>query len=274
VSEPVIDHRAPGPLTDVGDEHRPLLADLPHEPVEICRVAQGLVIEPHDAESLGVPAERITEKELRRSDALLAAVVAQGATTLSRPCEPEQRVVGTCRHFATLACALLRFRAVPARARCGFAGYFDPGSWVDHWIVEHHDGERWVRIDAEVLGVPFVPAPDDLAEGEFLTGGEAWALVRRGEADPQAFGVFGFPDNWGPSEIQGNAVRDLAALNKVEMLPWDTWGRMEAAYDGETGADYDELMDVLAATCAEDRHEAVRELGAHPDLAVPADLIV
>ena len=39
----------------------------------------------------------------------------------------------------------------------------------------------------------------------------------------------------GPGEIRGNLVKDLAALNKVEMLSWDESGRMTAAYAGETG---------------------------------------
>ena len=29
---------------------------------------------------------------------------------------------------------------------------------------------------------------------------------------------------WGPAEIRGNAVEDLAALNKVETLPRGEWG--------------------------------------------------
>lgn len=52
-------------------------------------------------------------------------------------------------------------------------------------------------------------------------------------------------------------MKDLAALNKVEMLPWDEWGRMIDAYAGKTGADYDSLLDTLATTCA------------HEDLRVP-----
>ncbi|WP_230620860.1 MULTISPECIES: hypothetical protein [Nocardiaceae] len=55
--------------------------------------------------------------------------------------------------------------------------------------------------------------------------------------------------NWGAAEIRGNAVKDLAALNKVEMLPWDEWGRMTDAYEGKTGAEYDLLLDELAG-CA------------------------
>lgn len=80
-------------------------------------------------------------------------------------------------------------------------------------------------------------------------------------------------ENWGPAEIQGNAVKDLAALNKVEMLPWDEWGRMTEAYDGETGPDYDALLDDLAATAGADDPILVEALYGHPDLAVPDALI-
>ena len=48
---------------------------------------------------------------------------------------------------------------------------------------------------------------------------------REGRIDASTFGVYG-TENWGPAEIRGNAVKDLAALNKVEMLPWDEWGRV------------------------------------------------
>ncbi|MCA2211786.1 transglutaminase-like domain-containing protein [Wangella sp. NEAU-J3] len=46
----------------------------------------------------------------------------------------------TCRHFAVLACALLRHRGIPARARCGFATYFQPGKGLDHT-----SGDGWRR---------------------------------------------------------------------------------------------------------------------------------
>ena len=54
------------------------------------------------------------------------------------------------------------------------------------------------------------------------------------------------------ASIRGNRVKDLAALNKVEMLPWDVWGRMQAAYKDQAGTDYDELLDEVAAVCAAD----------------------
>lgn len=121
-----------------------------------------------------------------------------------------------------LSCELLRLRGFPARARCGFATYFVEGKNVDHWIVEHWSASelRWVRTDAEVVGRQVVDDAD-LTADQFLTGGEAWLRYRAGTADPDLFGVAGIDFAWGIGEIRGNAIRDLASLCKIEMLPWD-----------------------------------------------------
>ena len=180
------------------------------------------------------------------------------------------------RHLPALRAAELCLLALPgiaARVRCGFATYFQAGQGLDHWVTEYRDGNGgWVRIDSEILGGTVLDHPGDLRPGEFLSGGEAWAAFRRGEIDAARFGVHG-TGNWGPAEIRGNAVKDLAALNKVEMLPWDEWGRMTAAYRGETGEDYDDLLDEVAAVCAADDPAAVAGLYARDDLRVPAELI-
>jgi hypothetical protein len=196
------------------------------------------------------------------------------ASPLDVPRPPELRVVGTCRHFAVLSCALLRNRGVPSRVRCGFATYFQPGQALDHWITEYWrpDEERWVRIDSEVLAQDVVANPADLRPGEFLSGGEAWTSFRRGEVDEATFGVYG-TENWGSAEIRGNAVKDLAALNKVEMLPWDEWGRMTEAYDGTTGVDYDDLLDEVAATCLADDPVRLTRLYERSELRVPSALL-
>ena len=100
-------------------------------------------------------------------------------------------------------------------------------------------GNLWLEV---------LPHPEELEPGEFLSGGEAWTAYREGRIDASSFGVYG-TDNWGPGEIRGNLVKDLAALNKVEMLPWDVWGRMQAAYKDQAGTDYDDLLDEVAAAC-------------------------
>lgn len=122
------------------------------------------------------------------------------------------------------------------------------------------------------MGKSVLADPEDLRPGQFLSGGEAWQAFRDGQVDAAQFGVYGTA-NFGPAEIRGNAVKDLAALNKVEMLPWDEWGRMGASYKGETGADYDELIDTLAGVCAADDPAAVAALYDLEELRVPPELI-
>ena len=51
-------------------------------------------------------------------------------------------------------------------------------------------------------------------------------------------------------------------------------GSHEDSYDGETGPDYDELMDTIAATCASDDETAIEALYATEDLAVPTAMAI
>jgi hypothetical protein len=269
-----IDYSAPGPLTDLGDVSAAVLEPVPADPVGICRLVPGLVLHPFETTGLGLDAGRLAGRQIRPASAVIRAVLALDPAALDVPREPERRLVGTCRTFVVLSCALLRHRGIAARARCGFGTFFQPGLGLDHWITEYWDeaGGRWVRVDTQHLEKSLVSRPDDLRPGEFLTGGEAWAGYRHGGIDAATFGVPG-TENFGPAEISGNAVRDLAALNKVEMLPWDEWGQMTAAYQGQAGPGYDELMDEVAAACASGSARPVTDLYARPELRVPAELI-
>jgi hypothetical protein len=270
----VIDYAAPGPLTSLDAIPAAALEPVTGHPLDMCFPAHSLVIQPSDARPIGMPEERFAENQMRPARAIVQTLLALDPAPLNVRREPEKRVIGTCRHFALLSCALLRYRGIPARVRCGFATYFQPNQALDHWITEYWDSKRgrWVRVDSEILGQSVLLHPEDLHPDEFLTGGEAWTAFRRGDVDASQFGVYG-TENWGPGEIRGNAVKDLAALNKVEMLPWDEWGRMTEAYKGDTGPDYDELLDALAHACAVDDPEALRALYARDELRVPAELI-
>jgi hypothetical protein len=56
---------------------------------------------------------------------------------------------------------------------------------------------------------------------QFIVGGKAWQMCRSGEQDPDKFGIF---DMHGLGFVRGNLVRDVASVNKMELLPWDCWG--------------------------------------------------
>jgi hypothetical protein len=271
-----LDYAAAGPITELASVSPAALtglAGVATDAVGICAQVHSLVLQPDDVTSLGVQSDRLAEKDIRPAARLVEILMALDRAPLHQSREARGRVIGTCRHFAVLSCALLRYRGIKARARCGFATYFYPGQGLDHWITEYwHDGDsRWVRIDSEILGRPVLEHPEDLRDGEFLTGGEAWSAYRAGRIDAAQFGVRG-TENFGPAEISGNAIRDLAALNKVEMLPWDEWGQMSAAYRGATGADYDELIDTVAAVCAADDPDGIAALYAREELRVPPEL--
>lgn len=68
--------------------------------------------------------------------------------------------------------------------------------------------------------------PLDVPRDQFIVGGRAWQMARSGQVDPERFGIF---DMHGLGFVRGNLVRDVAALNKVELLPWDCWGINEIA---------------------------------------------
>lgn len=263
----------PGRLTDLDGVPPEAIGALDIDPVAICTPVQGLVIQPTDPGARDLPEDRQADNQVRPAADLVARLYELAPTPITEPREPHERVVGTCRHFAVLACSLLRHRGVSARVRCGFATYFVKNRAVDHWIVEHRDlaSGRWIRLDPEILGQEVVEHPEDLAQGHFLSGVEAWIAFQRGEINADRFGVFG-TENWGPAEIRGNLVKDLASLNKVEMLPWDEWGRMTEAYEGTTGPDYDSLLDDVAAICAADDTAAIAAIYEHPDLTVPDSL--
>jgi hypothetical protein len=261
----------PGPLTQLSSDQAELIRHLGTDPERLCRYAQAVLTPVGDAHGRGLSPVRMAERNTRPATALLQRALELDSSLVSVTRPPEHRVVGTCRHFAVLATAFLRAVAIPARARCGFATYFVPGRYVDHWIVEYWaDAGRWVRLDPEILGTDVVQHPHDLADGQFLTGGEGWERIRCGTADPMHFGVDG-TDYWGAAEIRGNAIRDLASLNKVEMLPWDVWGPMQASYKGETAPEFDQTIDELAAACRDEGGLSLQ--AAYARVHVPAEMI-
>ena len=81
-------------------------------------------------------------------------------------------------------------------------------------------------LQAKIVQLDFDPY--DQPPGRFLSADEAWAAARAGEVDPDRFGIF---DMWGLQFIAGNVISDFACLNKVELLPWDSWGMMTGPHD-------------------------------------------
>lgn len=265
----------PGVMTDLEgfDEE---LVGMPTDPAGIAVAVQGLVVHLFWAKSydLDVPADREHEVRTRSAARMIETILRHDPRPLVERREPGARFLGNCRHFSTFTVALLRRAGIPSRARCGFGNYFEPGKWIDHWIVEHWDGERWVELDAQIdefqrKALGLAADPSDLPPGEFfLPAGAAWQRCQAGLEDGDRFGIL---DMWGQWFIRGNIARDLASLNKAEMLPWDGWGDL-ASLEPPPGGDA--YVDEVAALTVSGDHDAIRARYESDDgLRVPSKVI-
>src|SRR5471032_2214289 len=106
---------APATMTTI-----PQAPDLPPGLAAAFAQVQGVMLHQHWAGAYGetLTPERIAQTHIRPSAAILDALAATGPMFEPRP--PGRRIIGICRHFSTLAVALLRRQGIPARARCGF----------------------------------------------------------------------------------------------------------------------------------------------------------
>jgi hypothetical protein len=218
-------------MSDPG-RHAALFDGLPRDIGALAETVQGLMIHQHIAPAYGVTLSRDQQAQshVRAVETILGDIVARDGRPLSVARAPNARQVGVCRHFTLLHVAMLRTQGVPARARCGFGAYFEKNKYIDHWVTEYWNEARncWVLFDAqiddrqrELFRIGFDPA--DVPRDQFVVAGDAWSLCRGGSADPGAFGILDMHGLW---FIAGNLIRDIAALNNREMLPWDLWGAM------------------------------------------------
>ena len=268
---------APGIFTGI-DGFEQQIAALPNDPASIVRVVQGLLI--HEAlgpvYGISLSPQRLAEKQIHAAKVMLACAERLDGSSVIHARVPQKRVVGVCRHFATLFVACLRSKGIPCRARCGFANYFIPGKCVDHWVAEYWDGARWVLVDAQVdeaqrafysVDVDTLDVPRD----RFLVAGDAWRACRNG-ADAMNFGIAG-TSMWGMVEVYGDVFQDLAALQNIELLPWGWYGLAK----DQRGMEETALIDSLAAISSSANAAAIgslrQMLADDVRLRVPADMI-
>ena len=267
----------PASMTSAG-RYAPLLQNLPGEVPSLAAIVQGLLIHEYMAGEYGVT---LSEQDrasvhIRPVEQLLAEIVARDSRSLDVARPPAARLPVNCRHFTVLMTALLRAGGTPARARCGFGGYFGTGMFEDHWVCEYwHPGQqRWILVDAQIdghqrrwFGIDFDTT--DVPRDRFVIAGQAWAQCRSGAADPAGFGLSTINEA-GDWFIAGNLMRDAAALRNIELLPWDCWGAMPTP-EHPIGSELAALFDRLAAlTEAPDASAAqLRQLCEDGRLRVP-----
>ncbi len=109
---------------------------------------------------------------------------------------------------------------------------------------------RWIQVDAQldalqrdVLKIDFDPF--DVPRDRFINGGKAWQMCRQEGVDPDLFGILDMKGLW---FVRGDLLRDFASLNKMELLPWDSWGLI-MAFDQDISVDGLALLDRVAGLC-------------------------
>jgi hypothetical protein len=250
VANPLEYYAAPGLMTDPR-EHAPLFDDLPRDVAALCKVVQGVMIHIFWAERYGIKLsdERKNEVQIRSVARKLAHILELDPRPFTDARSLDKKLVGNCRDFSVMLTALLQHQGVPARARCGFGRYFMPGKYEDHWVCEYWNAteNRWMFVDGQLdefqqqaLRIRFSPL--DVPRTMFITGGKAWQMCRAGQADPDKFGIFDMRGLW---FVRGDFIRDVAALNKMELLPWDGWGIIETK-DNDLSADDLAFLDRVA----------------------------
>ena len=258
------------------------LKQLPDDMAELCGVVQGLLVHVYWASQYGFhPDEkRKQETNLRTMKDKLERIKELDPKPFSKKRAANKKLVSTCRDFTLVLTSILRAKGIPARARCGFGRYFTPGLNEDHWVCEYwnSDQSRWILVDSQldyhqkqVLNIRFDPC--DVPRDMFIVGGKAWNRCRKDGDSPDNYGIFHLK---GTMFIVGDLVRDVAALNKAELEPWDGWGMMLTEEKDLTDDDY-ELLDKLAdLTMNEDiEYSRIREIYAREErIRVPGAIKV
>ena len=240
-------------ITDPGAYARlfdPLSVDVP----TLCRIVQGLIVHPFEAHLYGIriPKKRLRELDTRNVSLMLARIqeLDPQPLTVERPLV--KRFAGNCRDFATLLCAMLRHQGIPARVRFGFATYFEPAFYTDHVICEywHEAAQSWTLVDAQIDDVQrkkyrVTFDTENVPREQFIFAGKAWQMYRNGEAEPGRFGIFSSGPR-GVAFIRSGLVRDLASVNKHELLCQDAWGLGDVEDEKRLSEDDRTLLDRVA----------------------------
>lgn len=253
-----------------------LYAALPATVPELVGVLQGMLLHIFWAERYGITPTEAQKQHVqaRLVERILgvAGELDRAPLTVARPLD--RRFFGNCRDFSVLLTSMLRSKGIPARARCGFGTYFWPDHYEDHWCCEYWNGQRWASVDAQLdalqcekLGIDFDPL--DMPPGKFVPASDGWLMCRAGREDPDKFGIFDMHGLW---FIRGDLLRELAALNGAEMLPWDVWGLMKVDEPDFTESDQ-ALLDEVARALKADDDAAIRSLYGDERLRVPDEMI-
>lgn len=273
-------YKTHGVMTEPG-RMKSMVKDIPKDIKTIGAYVQNIFLHQHWAGAYGLQLteERKQEPWIRSFEEKLSFLQNQDYRHVSEVHPLEKKMIGICRDFSVAAAALCIEAGIPARARCGFATYFEEGKYIDHWVLEyyHEEQQRWILVDTQLdalqrmaLNIPFDTL--DVSKEYFLTAPAAWKLCREGKENPEKFGIFQW---WGYDYLRCNLLLDVNSLIKLPMQPWDGWeGYKVKPLEAWTSVDYETIdeLTALALNVNEDLEALYRFIEKDDKIKVPKDL--
>lgn len=246
---------------------------------EITEIVQGLVIHMFTAKEfykVNVADKRIeNEAHIRHFNLLLDKVLEIDNSPFDKPRQADKRLVGVCHHFSKILTGILRAKKIPARMRYGFGNYFNEGYFEDHSVCEYWNKKekRWILVDPQfdkvwIKNLKIKHNVLDLPNDKFFKPAESWLACRQGKLDPQKFGIFQ-PEMRGLWFIAGNLVKDVASMQKKELLQWDAWSGMPRPNNSMTNKKTLKFFDDLAELMIEPDANSVKIQKHYQDIKVP-----
>jgi len=194
---------------------------------DLCMIVQGLLIHTGHLKKYSIEDQKKRDQNIRDIHGILSKTDMIHFSSLFVPRLPRERIPCICRDFSLLLCSFLRYLGIPSRARCGFATYFVPNFYEDHWICEYWDFEKetWIRVDAQLDSVQMGELhidfdPQNVPENKFVSAGEVWQKGKIGKISSSDIG-FSLLDEKGIWYAKENMIRDFMALNKCEIMYCD-----------------------------------------------------
>jgi len=214
-------------------EYKYLYKNLPDSLPELCSVIKSQFI--HVYEELPkyhdqIPRERWNESLTMYPtvQSILKGLLSYDSRGIVKDRKVENRLVLACREYAMLLASILQYRGIPARVRCGFAPYLNPGFHTGHEICEvwNKNENRWMLVD---------PSKDmiDFSREKFEFGNDVWLKMQNNEIDPKLYGMMGQP---GLAIITTALCHDVASILGSEYLIYQNSPILASAFQNKLTA--------------------------------------
>jgi len=169
-----------------------------------------------------IPLKRLSDIETRYVEKMLEKIIALDNAELIKERALDKRIVGSCRDYATLFCAILRYHGIPARTRVAFSAFYFKQYYHDEVILEYWNEakQRWCLVDTRVTE-PHIKRQKlvinfdllDVPRHQLIISRLAWQMLRKCPSHADKFCGGDKTKNKGIWYVRDRLIQDFAALD-------------------------------------------------------------